>query len=845
MKVKKVNSVIAILLAIVLALPLSACKAGTEPDKDDGQGKTETFGKVWSAPSTVKILQKDTEYENKQEAKLVYHTVRNEYESNQLVITAEKDIESVYLEKADLTGAAGTLSKDNIEVYSEKYVPINESRYFDNTETAVPDALIPIDAAREYGELKVEKGNNAVFWITLHIPAGQAPGEYSGKFTLTVDEEKIEIPVALTVNDYTVPETFSAKTLFSWRYERVGAGELDSSMEMMENYYEFFLSYGVSLQALPLETLSGEELIAALDKYYDTLSTFCLMSKVGDISGRISTAGDKLKEQVFALAKESSVDRNLFEKVMIYTVDEPDFEVESTVTSFISEMNAVVTLLTQCADEIKADKTGAYDSFKQISGWRDYVINIPRIVPISMTWLIANYESETAKNILSAMNCICPVFSNFDDNLIDDIYATCEEYDLKLWWYGCVGPRAPGANYHIGDTNLLSVRSITWLQKKYDILGNLYWDAAAYTSENTRYYNQYIDVYNNPYRASGLPAGDGFLTYPGAPYGINGPVTSMRLMALRDGMEDYEILKYVEDGYQQLAEKYGASFSAKACMDYFYKLLYYNGYCMVKDGKNNLDFNALRGELIETASWINNGNDFAFSYSEPQKNIVTLSCFMADGAKLTINGETIEKAADGSYPYTLDLNKAAAAEFKLTSADGTEYEFSRFIGTPTIELQDISDEAVVSETSVSEGSTAALAETQEYATDGKSLYFKVNGVITGDELIDAVFIPYAAINTSIFANVDKLSDLNSITMDIYNPGDDYTVNIKLNSDSMYVAAGTYTLGKGKNKVTINIDGLSFSKMDEVDKITFEFVNSEDGKTPASYELYVDNIVGLK
>ena len=196
MKMKKVNSVIALLLAIVLALPLSGCKGGTEPNKDGDEGKTETFGTVWSAPPTVKILQKDVDYEAKQEAKLVYHTVRNEYESNQLVITAEKDIDSYYLEKADLTGAAGTLSKEDIEVYSEKYVTINETRYFDNTDTAVPDALLPIDTAKEYGELKIEKGNNAVFWIRLHIPAEQATGEYSGKFTLTVDEEKIEIPAS-------------------------------------------------------------------------------------------------------------------------------------------------------------------------------------------------------------------------------------------------------------------------------------------------------------------------------------------------------------------------------------------------------------------------------------------------------------------------------------------------------------------------------------------------------------------------------------------------------------------------------------------------------------------------
>ena len=50
--------------------------------------------------------------------------------------------------------------------------------------------------------------------------------------------------------------------------------------------------------------------------------------------------------------------------------------------------------------------------------------------------------------------------------------------------------------------------------------------------------------------------GDGFLFYPGKPYGIFGPVESIRLHAIRDGFEEYEYLYLLDE----LCKKAGMSF---------------------------------------------------------------------------------------------------------------------------------------------------------------------------------------------------------------------------------------------------------------------------------------------
>ncbi len=841
MKNKTVNRLLSLLMIASMTV---ACATGCG-DKETAT-KSADFGEVWSAPSTVKILQNDVDYADKGAAELHYNAVRNEQESQQLMITATKDVKDYDLKVSDLKSENATFSKDNFTVYQEKFIPVTEKQYFNNETTYVPDALLPMDAARKAGELTIQKGHNAGMWVRVDIPTDAEAGVYTGEFTLEVDGTKMDIPVSLTVNDYTLPENFSAATLFSWRYDRVAAGELDSSMEMMTYYYEWFLENGISLQSLPMEALTGEEMVAALDKYYDQITSFCILQEVGEVSGDILASRDDFNEQIFALAEASDPDRNLLSKAFIYTADEPDFTSQGIVEAFVLELGNVGKALEECAAVIENDTTGKFKAFKEIPNWKEYVEDMPLIVPLTakgMGWIIENRGSEKAEQVLEVMNCICPVFRNFKDEWTDIMYELCEEYDMRMWWYGCSLPAAPASTYHIGDMNLLSARSISWLQRERDIEGNLYWDAAAYTTEDKDSYNQYVDVYTNPYRITGAPAGDGFLAYPGAPYGIYGPIPSMRLLALRDGMEEYELLKAIEEDYDQLAKKYGKNFDTDACMNYFYHILSDGQYFMTADGEGGLDFDSLRKELIQCATMIQDGVDFAFCGSEPMNNVVDITCFAAEGTKITANGVELTQEKDGSFAYQLNLTESTGIELEVVSADGKTYTFNRFIGMPILQLNALSDQAVLSDVTVSDGSSVELQNTKEYSTDGSALHFKVNGVVTGNELIDVAFIPSASINVAMFEGIEKISDLASLQMDVYNPGEAFEVTIRLYSGTAYVDAGTYTINAGKNEVVLGISNLNFSKLDETDRIAFEFVNSEDGKKPNKYQFYLDNIVG--
>lgn len=831
-----------LVMCLVMLLQLVACGETGSSDKPAGSGNVADYGTVWSAPSTVKIDQNDTAYANKGEAELTFNTVKNEYESCQLLISAIQDVNAYYLEKSDLQCGDNVLSKENITVYNEKYVQVAEAAYGSYTH---PDALIPIDAAMTYGELKIAADQNAALWVTVYVPAETPAGVYEGTFKLTVENGTMDIPVQVTVNDYTLPETTSGQTLFSWRYDRVAPGELDGSIEMMETYYEFFLDYRVSLQSLPLESQTSEEVIDTLVKYYDRLTTYTIQPEPGEVPGG-GTIAEKSKEMIYAIASISSPEKDYFEKAMLYVVDEPDLSDADKRAYTLAMIGNVNAMLQECVDTIAADTTGIFNSFKEIENWQNSIMDIPNIIPLtadSASWLIQNADTEEAIPVVDALNTVCPTFDVFSDQLADKLVTLCQEKGIEnVWWYGCTGPRAPYGNYHIGDPNLLGARTYSWVQAKYGIEGNLYWDAAAYTDENPLYPDQYINVYEQPFRRtdSEWPAGDGFLAYPGAAYGIYGPLPSMRLMALRDGMEELEMLLALKAQYEELEAQYDSEFSAESSIASIVESVSYNGSALYADGESGLDFTQVRNDLI--SSVVENATGFVLQTVTVKGSEATVTYYAAEDSTVYIDDQVQEPVSgDTSYEYTLDLEENTNLEMVIEASDGTTRKISRFISYPTKILQDFEDTSVLESITVTEGGSAELSA--EYATEGSAAHIRVVGKITGNDLVDAAYVPSFTISTAALNEIADLTEVGIMDMDLYNAAEDTCrVTIKIYSGTSYISAGEFALDSGKNTISIPVSSLKFSNLSSADRIVFEFANSSDGVTANEYDIYLDNMI---
>ena len=824
-------------MCLVMLLQFAACDANDLVEN----ATVDQLVSLWSLPSTVKP-DKAGEHDLAGGAALTYYTVKNEYESHQLLLTAKDEISAYFLEASDLTSPEGNvLSKDNFTVYMERFLQVTDKATEYGSYNR-PDALIPLDAALEHGELTIVNGENGALWVTVYVPAETPAGTYTGNFKLAVENAVTDIPVTVTVNDYTLPETSSGKTLFSWRYDRVGAGELDSSIEMMETYYEFFQDYRVSLQSMPLESTTKEEIKEAFDAYYDTLTTYTLMPEPGKVPGG-GTLAERTKDMIYYIAQLSGEDGiNYFEKAMIYAVDEPDLTNEASRTYAITMVENVNAFLQQCVDVIEADTTGAYDSFKQIANWEDSILNIPNIMPLTYTsaeWLINSAYSSNATTkaqataFLEVVNTVCAIFDMFSGDYATKLLALCEQYGIEnIWWYGCTGPRAPWGNYHIGD-ELIRSRTLSWVQAQYGIEGNLYWDAAAYTDENPLYLDQYINVYEFPYRRSDAtwPAGDGFLTYPGAAYGVYGPLPSLRLMSIRDGMEELEMLNALKAK--------GTDVTTLV-----------NGVCnsdssLKADGTGGFDFTTSRKSLIDQISLQSKGVNFMLTDTVVEGSDASVSYYADEENKVYIDGELQTSDGEGNYTYEMDLKESSTLNVQIEAADGTKYEVSQFIANPTTVLQNFDDASVLNSITVSEGGSVELAETEGYVTSGSSAHFQVTGKVTGDTLVDAAYVPTVKFDIAALNEISDLTEVKLLKLDAYNPGEPINIRVKIYSGSSFASVGEFTMGSGKTTLSMSINTIAFSAMKDADSIVFEFENSADGETANAYEFYLDNMVAAE
>jgi len=134
----------------------------------------------------------------------------------------------------------------------------------------------------------------------------------------------------------------------------------------------------------------------------------------------------------------------------------------------------------------------------------------------------------------------CPVSSvySFEDA------ERCRAAGLQVWSYVCCGPREPFANF-LADDPLIEARLIMWQAFHQKLDGFLYWGVNVWSRPNNE---APLDLSKGAKLAWSIntggpdwPAlhGDGVLLYP-LP---DGPAGCIRLVNLRDGLEDYEYLR--------------------------------------------------------------------------------------------------------------------------------------------------------------------------------------------------------------------------------------------------------------------------------------------------------------
>lgn len=559
--------ILTLVLATLLVLPVLAGCGEKEPEVQ--QPASDDSGvKLWYAYNTENFMQ-DLEYEDLMEERdytLRMNGIRADIESIQLMITPDNNIVSFDLTMADLKNENGDVfAASNFEVFAEWYIEITESYNNDAYYGFYPDAIVPIENYKALHHNSIQAGMNQGIWINANIPADQAAGFYTGNAVLNLDGVEYNIPIELKVYDVTMPEELHFQSSYAIWYDHIVYGEGSYDEDLAMEYFWFL----VDKKVMPLDP--APSIKTNYETYVDWLvetqmdnpkvSSYGLPYKAesyGEDLRRVSRSSvmemlTLMAEKNVELREAGDTDADLFKKAFYYLggiVDEPT----GKMIGMVAECDLIIQ---ECKQEV-ADKYFK-DKYPDLY---ESCITVNHVVTTGYNLELMGTETT------GGVQTWCPQYQHYNtEEQRQEYYERRDnnvrgEYGEELWWYGCNNPKVPFPTFHLDD-DLISSRVKAWMEFDFEITGDLYWCVNIYKTG---------DAWKIPAVTESVQ--EGRLVYPGAQYGVYGPISTLRLESIRESREDYECLWMIEQAILAYNEANGTDYDPQEIMDYLYDDLY-------------------------------------------------------------------------------------------------------------------------------------------------------------------------------------------------------------------------------------------------------------------------------
>jgi hypothetical protein len=426
---------------------------------------------------------------------------RNESESFQIVVRPAEGHDLF-----DVTARVGALVNDatkaripeaTVRVSTVAYYPVRVPSHFEGPTGMWPDALPPFEPFVAKG------GQCQPLWVTVHVPAGAPAGEYVAPIELSAtDADPIELFLRVEVLDFELPTTPALKTDFGFDSGNAmgwckALGFKGTQQALDDAYLEMGLQHRVTLRELVQLPAESPDYAAALKAYAPKLAAA--------IEGGASTV---------------SVPPSLMEL--------PDQL--ALANTFVAKQGLKGKAFCQIADEpLRPAWPRLIESMTQ---WKATAPDVPLVVTTFGT-------APLFHDLCAIWAAHVPVFDTINNSVLLGEIAKGKE----VWWYVNHTPPRPYANFFI-DFASIEHRILFWQTWALGIKGVHYW-AANFTEQGENPWFDQLDV---------TPCnGDGFLMYPSP----KGPVSSIRLEAIRDGIEDYDYLVLYWNLLEALKKKGG------------------------------------------------------------------------------------------------------------------------------------------------------------------------------------------------------------------------------------------------------------------------------------------------
>ncbi len=780
---------------------------------------------LWAESGASKIVQDDDGKAASlasQKNTLTIQMAKNEDEGAQLMLFGNRNVESYEIFVTDLTSGSNVISADNIRLYQLKYLTVDDKTTSDvtyDTPSAyagekLPDAMLPFAKAVEYGENSIIAGNNQAIYVDVSTESTDAAGTYTGTVVVKTDSHIYTLPISVTVQDVVMPETSKLGTYAPYLgRDSFTTGELDGSDEMAALYAQTLADYNMS-SIIPASdgVMSIEKFLVQLRGSYDAATNYLLPVDTTDsyytvdgVSTLVYCNYALLKEYVVAVADMSIADgKDYLSKAFFYPSDHVD---ESITEEQFNLAKATYQAFCQMLDDADAELSAKYaGTSKYTSEIASSVKNLRFLLTIPVDdsngkaldvgALLTDFlASADRKNVvLSTTNSVL-VREGYGDDVATAMNGA---YADELWTYLSLKPYTPYSNYAF-DTDVVGLRTLGWTCYQENVDTLMAWKSVNYLYEAN---GQSLDRWTTSSAGtSTITPGDGNLFYPGAKYGIDGPCPSLRAIAWRDGVDDYNLMSAV-----------------------------------VENGGSADDLNSLYGLITETyTDSIKASSETGSWWGSLISKKVNATVPIDDDAKfIIVRNALLQMAASDASEHAAIISNAQSAVNGVVTATGTtnalETAASESVATISgniytngyYQLADFESYEETVQNKFSGNAQLALSST---ASNGD---YSLKVAVQPGQDGETVWIPTTS---KYFSATTDFSGATKITFKVYNAQDaDSTVRFYLNtydrSGDVY-NAGTYfkadadiwhddhpqntsfrfTLAPGWNEITINAEDI--------------------------------------
>lgn len=456
---------------------------------------------MWFDHITEKVNQDDTTSSGKNT--YVISMAGNSIENCQFFLAPQKN-RNFRIEMSALTKGSHTL---RAEILKENYVNVGGKM--------VPDALPPLS-----GNVSVKGGNSQGFVIKVWADKNQAAGLYTATLNVydAVSNKHIKTAnVYVNVWDFSLSDETALKTavgLNDWKivqsYQNKGMND-KGYWDLYKAYYDFLLENRLCAYRLPY-AVGDERAVAYLNN--PRVTTFAINKSNTD------------EAAVYQVLKDNA---SWMEKGYFYYVDEP------------GEMGKLNDLA-NAGNRLSS----SFPGYKQVAPFfvniqvDENTDQIAFMTPYTNIWCTKPFAfTPRDKFRVPGVQYMTTSAQDAKYGTFAERMAKLQKQGHELWLYVCWEPGQPYVNWLALGDGTEPIVSI-WQCAMTGATGFLYWD--------TTYWNDVNNTMNDLTPLIGATAhGDGVLMYSGSEIGSYEPISSMRLEAVRLGIQDYQLLSMLDE----------------------------------------------------------------------------------------------------------------------------------------------------------------------------------------------------------------------------------------------------------------------------------------------------------